>query len=176
VKLRVRNSCARSVSIALLSCGMLHLEYGFDQEAFCVVVVADHAKHFADDTVTRLTFDTTKSTDFSASVSTRVVCVWLRITCVQTLTHAWPPANFSPSTVSTLRADNSPRPAQLRLNRIFLVAYVTDTITYSLCNARSGHRGRRQTSRFESRAEERSRRCAELCRPHAGYPRLRGRR
>src|SRR5580693_6409044 len=43
--------------MAWLSCGMLHLEYGFDEEPFCVPVIADHPQHFADDSATRLTFD-----------------------------------------------------------------------------------------------------------------------
>ena len=47
----------------MVKLGMLHLEYGFDQEAFRVPVVADHPEHFAYDAAARLTLDMSPKID-----------------------------------------------------------------------------------------------------------------
>src|SRR5271169_2344962 len=53
----VRKSAAISAALCVLCCGMVHLEYRVDQEAFGVAVVAAKAQHFADDAAARLALD-----------------------------------------------------------------------------------------------------------------------
>src|ERR1700723_784883 len=55
-KQRVRKSAAALVPFPVLWCGMFHLEYRLDQEAFRVAVVSAKRQHFADDTTAWLTF------------------------------------------------------------------------------------------------------------------------
>src|SRR5271169_2994138 len=56
-KQRVRKSAAISAALCVLCCGMFHLEYRVDQEAFGVAVVAAKGKHFAHDATARLALD-----------------------------------------------------------------------------------------------------------------------
>src|SRR5208282_6474424 len=56
-KQRVRKSAAMSAAFCVLCCGMFHLEYRLDEEAFGVAVVAAKAQHFADDATARLALD-----------------------------------------------------------------------------------------------------------------------
>src|SRR5208337_1684183 len=56
-KQRVRKSAAIFATFCALCCGMFHLEYRVDQEAFGIAVVSAKRQHFADDTAAWLTFD-----------------------------------------------------------------------------------------------------------------------
>src|SRR5580692_12947575 len=56
-KQRARKSAAVLVPFPVLWCGMFHLEYGLDQEAFGIAVVPAKRQNLADDTAARLTFD-----------------------------------------------------------------------------------------------------------------------
>ena len=56
-KQRVRKSAAIVVVFCVLCCGMFHLEYRLDQEAFRVAVVAAKREYFADDAAAWLPLD-----------------------------------------------------------------------------------------------------------------------
>src|ERR1700677_552635 len=56
-KQRVRKSAAIFATFCALCCGMFHLEYRVDQEAFRVAVVAAKGQHFADDAAAGLALD-----------------------------------------------------------------------------------------------------------------------
>src|SRR5271170_5665647 len=48
---------------------MVHLEYRFNQEPFCIPVVADHAEDLTDDTTSRLTLDMDNEIDRISDLS-----------------------------------------------------------------------------------------------------------
>src|SRR5208337_1979523 len=56
-KQRVRKSAAMLVPLFVLCCGIFHLEYRLDQEAFGVAVVTAKGEHFADNPAARLALD-----------------------------------------------------------------------------------------------------------------------